>query len=702
MKYAALALFTMIFAYSTNPALGGNTMAKQIDVTLNGLELRIDSDSGCITRMSYPGPGVMLESEPGQGGLVDTAYPIEAFEALRLASRFSTGATVKKTSDGVTIHIPRLGANRSWFSSDGDVSATITLTALPDGRSISMSCRMENKSKLSVKQVIFPDFNGLIPFAGVDQTIFKTCGFGSAPFRDLQVSEVNQWYAVNNSQVEHASGGMFDSMWLRWMDLGGLNGGFSLFPKRWGWDPKTKTILQMYQASKKIRLMSLHPVEIVPGGSWDSGEYILTPHKSGWAKGIEVYKEWVNQNVKRLYPLPKHVKEGLGFRSMWMCQSQPADPQDVVWKMSDIPVAAKEAKTHGLDEMVLWAWGPGFDMQFADPFPHLGTFQDLIKAVADARKEGVNVAPFISVIQANKKTAERYGLTIPDNNGWTYHTEMLPRWNPPYATGYSCVQVGPANQKWQDEVVESCRNLIEKGIPSVSWDQYFAGQEQPDIYTLTARIREIAKKADPESTFSAEELWNMELDCNYLDYTWNWGAYRDCQAFTNAFPAPRINCNINSSVQEVMFAFMDNLYLNVWPSKPDSINGSDYISNNLSLSAALKMCAGIRKQFLPYFADGTFIGGCLLTEPSQARLTAFVMPDRIMALALNQSGIEQSFTFKYDARPWLTSKSQKYEVRSYNSKGDLIGSEDVSSRTRILKTKKMSPMELAVFEIIAK
>ena len=36
---------------------------------------------------------------------------------------------------------------------------------------------------------------------------------------------------------------MFASMWARWLDLGGLNGGFSLFPRRWGWDPRTTTVL---------------------------------------------------------------------------------------------------------------------------------------------------------------------------------------------------------------------------------------------------------------------------------------------------------------------------------------------------------------------------------------------------------------------------------------------------------------------------
>ncbi|MHB1001323.1 MAG: DUF6259 domain-containing protein [Armatimonadota bacterium] len=678
-------------------------MDKTVNVSLNGLELTFDSQTGSIIKMEYPGPGIMLDTDSNQAGLVDVAYPIETFEALRLASRYSSGADIKKTDDSVTIHWSKLGPNRSWYKSDGDVSATVVLRALPDGRSVSMSCEVENKSKIPVKQVVFPDFNGLVPFAGVDSTILKTCGFGSAPFRELQVSSVDQWYAVNNSLVEHASGGAFHSMWLRWLDLGGLNGGFSLFPKRWGWDPQAKTVLKMTQATKKIRMMSLHAVEVKPGEKWSSGEYILTPHKNGWAKGIEVYKDWAMQNVKREYPVPKHVREGLGFRSIWMCQNQPADPEDVVWKINDIPKVAKEAKEHGLDEMVLWTWNRGFDIPFGEPYPHLGTLDDLVKAVAESKKMGVNISPFISVIQANKKTADRYGLVIPDNNGWTYHTEMLPRWNPPYATGFSCVQVGPANEKWQNEVTESCKNLIDLGITSVCWDQYFSQQEQPDIYKLTSRIRAIAKKADPESTFSAEELWNMELDSNHLDYTWNWKTYGDNQAFMNAFPAPRINCNINDSESEVKFAFMDNFYLNVWPSKPDSINGSDYIVNHPVLSSTLKQCASLRKQFLPYFKGGVLIGNCMLTEASPGcRVISYVCPDRVMALVLNQTGGEQPLSFKFDLVPWVKSASHKYDMKSYDGNGKLIEQKEISSRVKSITTAKLKPLEITVYEFIAK
>lgn len=673
-----------------------------VEATLNGLNLTIDSRTGSILEMSYPGPGTILREDPDRASLVDVAYPLEQFEALRLASRYSSGAQVTKTADSVTIRIPRLGPSRPNFAVEGDVSATVVLKADADGRSVIATCEIENNSKLSVKQVIFPDFLGLLPVDGIDTTIFKTCGFGRAPFRELIVPEVDQWYAVNNSVAEFDSGGTFNAMWNRWMDLSGLNGGFSLFPKRWGWEPRTKTVLQLSQATKRLRMANLHAVEIKPGERWNSGEFVLTPHKQGWAKGIEVYREWVKAHVKRLYPVPKHVKEGLGFRSLWMCQNQPNDPSDAIWKLNQIPEIAAEAKDHGLDEMVLWAWNRGFDIPFKDPYRHLGTIDDLRNAVAGAKKIGVNVAPFISVIQANKWTAPRYGLTIPDNNGWTYHTEMLPRWNPPYATGFSCVAVGPANQKWQDDVVDSCKGLADLGVPSVSWDQYFAGQEQPDIYTLTKRIRNYAKEKDPESTFSAEELWNMEMDCDYLDYTWNWGTYRDCQAFTNAFPAPRINCNINTSESEVKWAFMDNLYLNVWPSKPDSINGSANIKDYPKLSATLKQCAKLRKQFLPYFTDGILIGNCAQTEWNPGiRTSAYVLPDRMMALVVNP-GAEQPLKVKYDLEPWVKSPSHKYEMKSYDADGNLLESKEITSRTRTLTTKSLKPMEIAVYEFVAK
>lgn len=677
-----------------------SVMADTMKVTLNGLEFELDKQSGAIRGMSYKGPGTLLKAEASEAGLVDVAYPLEQFEPLRLSARNAKEAVIERTADSVIVRIPSLGPSRANFPVEGNVSAVVTFRADPDGRSIILSCELENKTSRPLRQVIFPELRGLVDVAGPDNTILKTCGFGSAPFRELLVPEVDQWYAVNNSTVEHKSGGMFHSMWARWLDLGGLNGGFSLFPKRWGWDPQTTTVVQLRQTDRRLRILYTNPSEVKSGEKWSSGEWVLTPHKSGWAKGIEPYREWVRSHVRRQYAMPRHIKEGLGYRTVWMCQNQPNDPTDAIWHFRDLPGLAREAKEYGLTEMVMWSVQQGFDASLPAPFPHLGGEAELLEAARECKKLGINIVPFISVLQASPKTAGRYNLKVPDNNGWTYHTEMLPRWNPPYATGFSSVQVGPTNRAWQDEVAESCKRWADKGLISVSWDQYWTGQEKPTIQDLTRRIRDYARKLDPESSFSGEELWNIEVDCEWLDYTWNWGGYADRQAFVNAFPAPRPNANINRSEAEAKFAFMDNLFLNVWPSKPDSINGSERITNVPVLSKTLKTCAALRKQFLRYFTDGTLIGNCLLTEPSPGvRIASYVLPDRVIAIVLNQ-GAEAELKFKHDLAPWVNGhKTFDMSVTAEDGKQDKAREVRADG---VLTTRKLKPLEMTVFEFVGK
>ena len=682
--------------------LGGlaRAPAATLSASLNGLKITFDRASGAILRLEYPGPGVMLEADRGEAGLVDVAYPLPEFEPLRLNARCSSGAQIEQTPDRVTVRLAALGATRAGFAVEGQVAAEITLRADPDGRSVILVCDITNGTRRPIPQVIFPDLRGLVDVAGPDRTILKTCGFGSAPFRELVVPEADVWYAANNSTVEHKSGGMFHSMWARWMDLGGLNGGFSLFPRRWGWDPHTTTVLQLRQATKRLRLLCVHPGAIAPGARWSSGEWVLTPHRSGWAKGIEPFRAWVQAHVRRQYSMPRHIREGLGYRTVWMCQTQPADALDAEWRFSDLPELAREARDHGLTEMVMWAWHQGFDASVPPPFPHLGTEQELLEAARRCKAAGVNLVPFISVLQASPRTADRYGLKVSNNNGWTYHTEMIPRWNPPYATGMSCVQVGPANAKWQDEVADACRRWADKGLPSVSWDQYWSTQDKPTMQDLTRRIRDHALKVDPESTFSGESLWNIEVDCEWLDYTWNWGAYADRQAFVNAFPAPRPNVNINRSEADARFAFMDNLMLNVLPSKPDGINGSARIADAPGLSRTLKTCAALRQQFLPYFTNGVFIGNCLLTDTAPGvRLSAYVLPDRVLAIMLNQ-GAEGARSFRYDLTPWLPVQSG---VRMNRTDEDRKSARArAASAAGTITTPKMKHLEIVVYEFMAK
>lgn len=698
-----MSLAAALAAIGAVTVVTSSTTADVVKASLNGLELQIDSHTGGIVRMEYAGVGLMLDCGVERAGAIDLAYPTPAFEALRLASRYSAGARVTKTDSAVVIYWDKLGLSRAKFDRFGDVSATVRLAAAEDGRSVIMSCDVTNNSTNSVRQVVFPDLAGLLPFAGADKTLFKCAGFASTPFIDLRMDEwrLSTQYMVDAacSTARYQAGGLFQPMIARWLDFGSLSGGFSLFPKRWGWDPQVEVMLQLSEVEDKLRMLCLHDVMIKPGEKWESGQFVLTPHTSGWAKGIEPFRDWARSHIKRDFAVPRHVRNGLGYRTVWMCQTNPEDPLDAIFTFKDLPKLARECKENGLDEMVIWAWCQGFTLPLPGPFPHLGSERDLTEAVRQCKQIGVNVAPFISVIQANPATAPRYGAQVTSNNGWTYHTELIPRWNPPYATAYSCVQVGPLNPKWQQDVLDSCKHLVDIGIASLSWDQYWSTKDPPpNMNTLSEQIRAYSRQRDPESTFSGEELWNFEIDSAYLDYTWNWGGYRDIRPLTSVFPAPRVNCCISQSPLSVKNAFADNMYLNIFPRKHESVNGSDYIANYPEMSKALKQCAALRKRFLKHFTDGTLIGECILTQPSPAHVSAYVLPESMLVIVVNQQG-QPPANLACDLAPWLPSKSGRYVVKFYGEDGILKATTKLPGGAWNPETGALKPGELAVYEI---
>jgi hypothetical protein len=161
------------------------------------------------------------------------------------------------------------------------------------------------------------------------------------------------------------------------------------------------------------------------------------------------------------------------------------------------------------------------------------------------------------------------------------------------------------------------------------------------------------------------------------------------------FGSPRPNANIHRSVAEARVAFLDNLFLNVWPSKPDGINGSERIVNVPELTRTLKTCAALRRQFLRYFMEGSLVGNCLLTAPSRGvRLSADVLPDRVPAIVLNQCA-EGELAFDYDVSGWLNSANLTC-IRFDESGRETLVQDVAASGT--LRTGQFKPLEMTVFE----
>lgn len=277
------------------PGAWADNTSPAVTATLNGLEITLDRQTGSILRLKHAGPGVILETTAGAATLIDLAYPIPQFEPLRLASRFSTGARISEAADQVTVRWDKLGPSRALPQVSGRVSATVTLKAAPGGKSVIFACQVENQSDTAVRQVLFPDLLGLLPFAGPTQTEFCTGVQTVKPFVSLARSSGDSFYAVNHTFAEFKSSGKDSGMPGRWLDLGGPKSGFGLFPARTAWDTGPIVFLQMWEQIDKLRLMCNHYVDLGKGATWKSPEYWLTPYCQARSEATDTYQNWLKK-----------------------------------------------------------------------------------------------------------------------------------------------------------------------------------------------------------------------------------------------------------------------------------------------------------------------------------------------------------------------------------------------------------------------
>jgi hypothetical protein len=374
--------------------------AEVVNVSLNGLDIGIDGDSGSIVSLRSPYAGEMLTARPDAAGVLDVAYPTETFAPMRLASRFSH-VRIERGANEVTLMWDRLGASRPTLPlPSGDVRATVRIRADADGRSIVFSAHIRNDSKAPVPQILFPDLWGLQPFEGVEHTRLRLAREVIRPFEGPVASEEGApFYATKGAPLawkEYPAGGYYNANSLRWLDFGGFRAGLSVFQKKWGTFDWPNVITRRTEHDPlSLHLAWEHRETIAPGQSWDSGEFWFTPHAGGWAKGIEVYRDYARSNVRQR-ALPDHVKQDIGYQTIWMIQTAESDPKQAVFRFEDLPRVAEDARRYGIHEIVPWGWNTYSTLPIPIR-PELGTVADLQKAVRASHDLGVNISPFISI-----------------------------------------------------------------------------------------------------------------------------------------------------------------------------------------------------------------------------------------------------------------------------------------------------------------
>ncbi len=634
--------------------------------TLNNTTLCFDENNGILRGIEYAGRQFIT----GGGGPLDIALPTEnlRYELMRVSPGGIGSAAPDFSLNGrvLTVRYPELG--KMFEVPDlpelrGGVEAIVTYTALPDGRSISMQCRVENHCDTPVRQVVFPDFVGLDPVDSKEATRLTTLGLVDHPFIELaDTPETRMTFFAQQPSVAgkiYHGGGYFggaDNMIGRYYDYGSLSGGFSVFCKWWGWGPDNmqamgtgeQLLARLNQETGRLRLGSLHYVTVSKGESYDTAEYILTPHEGGWVNGIGPYKAFVDANKKKTHEMPEHIKKDIGFRTVWVKEQYPADPNSISYVYDDLPAVGQDMLDHGLHELSVW--GAHDDRLPYDEdifYEELGGFDGYRKNVARLREMGINLAPLVSIFSIWRPMMKRYGF---DPNaadaaaGWVQNRWAIPSFQAPYLKTAQCFVISQDNKLWQQDVRDALRFLRDKaGVHSIGWDQYLAAPCEGDISDLLGEYIEETKDAHPDMAISGESTFYFEADINHLDYTWDWnylGKIGDTRAYNYVVRTTRPNVNVDCSPRQAKLCFMDNMFINVYPSKPGGVNGSAMIADYPEFSSTIKRCSELRAEYLDFFLNGDILGDCVLRRDCPtARVTAYRLGDSYLLFGfLNEDG----------------------------------------------------------------
>lgn len=705
--------------------------------SMNGLEIGLDEETGNIVQMKHPATGTLLEYPQGIGigSLLEVSTAAKAEDDKMLSSRYSkarleqSGKTVKVIWDGLEssdgkvpgaeinlapVQLSGAGqpAGKDLATSGsktavpakamGKVSAEVTIGPAPDGRSMVMSCAIRNGLDTPLRTVRFPDLRGFKAIDGSENTRLMLPRMTLYPFTPggYEMAPRNAFVTQNGKWKVMSSIGYYGPLALRWLDYGGFKGGISMFQRKWRtWETKPADVPSVMTqragaGEDSLSILWAHDAEIKPGETWTSGEFWLTPHEGGWAKGIEVFREYARQ-ARPARALPSHVRDGLGFQSVWMMlHPMDMDPQYAAFKYKDIVAAARDARDHGIDELAPWFWTRNFEL----PLPTvdaLGTRKDFLAGIRKAKRLGVNVAPFISVTLVRNRLAPRYGAPQAAES-WAYHPELIPAFRAEYVDHLNLmegIQVAGNNKVWLQDVQDALAEWIGRGLYSFGWDLW---GPSPELVERISKMRELARSKDPESTYYGESLAGLECE-NLLDYTWNWVDEVNADPFLSVLKSPRLNCNVEGPMAAKM-AFMGGYYLNVMPRKPDQANATSLISEIPELSKAVKECAALRKQFLAYFVEGDPIGDSMLREPSSAFVRGHLLGGKMLVFVLNDHDKPQTVSIKSSLGLWLP-KAENYQVKTYDSTGKELQTNLAHGSEWSGITRTLAPCELAIFEI---
>lgn len=683
-----------------------------INYTLNGTKFAFNRDNGALISLETEGVTPMISDGKG---LFDLAWPVHNDYDIQRANpcgAFSFSVPEFNSEDGIiTIKYSKVPCTMNpegVAEYDGGISAILTLRAHEDGKSVAMRLQLKNNSNAEIAQVLFPDMNGIVPTMDEAHARLTMMAGACNPFTELKNTPQSRetffaWTETTAGRFYRAGGFQQGAFVGRWYDMGSRAGGFSMYRRHWGWGPDkdykgndadmmgySETLwVKLDNLTNKLRIASVHYPRVAPGEEYDSGEYVITAHTGNWIHGIGAYKEYAQSNIHRVVPVPKRVKEMLGFRTIFMSNGYLKDPTDYSWSYDDLPKVAEDMKEHGIYDLNAWTLHSYVLPMTKDCFyKEWGGFDACKKNIDKLHEMGITVTPLVSWISAWDETAKNYG--IKERSGsWAETPKSIPMFAAPYCDRWSCFQLHDHElERWQQDVRDGLRFIRDElGCPDICWDQYVLGDNRNDIvHDIINEYREETEKMYPGTAFSSECTLYYESDVDNTDFTWNWlywpgNAPRsggDYRPYMHVIETLRPNMNVDSTPEYVKLIFMDNLMMNVYPSRPENYNGSALISEYPEYSAAVKTCAALRRQYLHYFTDGLMISDCAVDGDVNCRVTGYLDRENKNFLHIVYNNSDNEVNIPFDLS-YFTDKTS-YSYRITDESGEEIASGSLSDR----------------------
>lgn len=671
---------------------------------LNGCEFVFESETGALLSMKTEGVTPMIENGKG---LFDLAWPVHLEYDIQRANPTASygqnppsfeydGESLIITYDKVPYTMPCDDVEEY----NGGVSAKITLKALEDKKSVSMRLQIKNNSKAPVVQVLFPDMNGIVPTHDEEHEKLTMMGGFMHPFTKLKNTPKSRetffaWTPTTAGLFKHAGGLQQKEFIGRWYDMGSRKGGFSMFRKHWGWGPDDMSHMgygeqlwiKLDNKTGKLRLASIRDTDVKAGEEYDSGEYVITLHRGDWMRGIGAYKEYAKSNIKRVVPVPARAREMMGFRTIFMSNGYPKHPTDYSWKYDDFETIADDMIEHGLYDLNVWGqfnWNLPFGKHRF--YSEWGGFDNWKMNADKIREKGITITPLVSWISAWEETARH--LNIEKRSGsWAETPQAIPMFAAPYCDRWGCFQMHDhSNEQWKQEIREGLRFLRDEcGCVDICWDQYVLGDNCDDsIHEIINEYRLETEKLYPGAVFSSESTLYYESDVDNTDFTWNWIYWKpnlDYRPYLHVIETLRPNMNVDSTPEYVKYIFMDNLMMNVYPSRPEEYNGGALIKEYPEFSEAVKTCSLLRKAYLSYFTEGTMVADCVLSEDSDCRVTGYHKEneDKMLLIAFKFESGESKISL--DLCDFM--KGESFACKIKGEKGESIATLEISSKGEI-------------------